>query len=582
MPYYEILNRKHACYDSTVYSELSDLYCGGYQILRNANKYLPKVVGEHDVKYSERLKQASYIPYFAEIVDYFVSNLFNQDLTVTPPGDSENPDTPGTTPDEKYYGEFYRNADRAGSPFAEKIKEAFRDGILYQRGVICVDFPSKENNAESRAEEEALGLSDAYISTLDSKELINWKKDIYGNFQWCILKCTEEANDDPLSENKEFVDTFKLWYLTSSGVVAWKEFSITYNENSPPHNKTEVPQTDGGETTFKNIPIIVLEVPEGLWVGNKVGPMAKEHFRRRSILQAAESRSMNAIPVIGLAPETPSQGGALPAEAAQDPHRGEDPHGRFAREGFLVLGSEDKYGYLEPTGNSYTIVDRELAELRDEMFRVVHQMSQGIATSSGGAIRRSGLSKIKDAEATVIILGEYGRLVRRYAQKVYKTISDARGEDVNWVGRGLDTFEVDNRMELIDEATKVDMISIPSQTFKTEYKTQLALQILPSVQTTIQQAIREEIAEGVEKESDLMSDFMKQGMLPQMIPQSSGPIPSDSPVSASQSAENNSRGQAGQTGPAGSRKNVPKQNKPGNKLKSSFQPRSPDGKFGAK
>lgn len=552
MPTYDILDRKHECYDESVYKELDDLYTGGYQILKNARRYLPQMVGENSDRYKERLAHASYIPYFCEIVDYFVSNLFNQDLTVTPPSDAENPETPGVFPDPKYYSHFARNSDRAGTPFAEVIKLAFRDSIIYKRGVVTVDFPSKENLATTMADEDLMGLADAYVIYRPSCDLRNWKKDHFGNYLWCVLKKSEETDYNPLSDKSVCKDVFKVWRMDQDGYAVWEEFTIEYDEKSPPQAKSEVSLTDSGKTKFKAIPVTILEVPDGLWVGNKVGTLAKEHFRRRSSLQSAESKSLHAIPVAALGSEIGSFGGALPSEAQTDPHRGDDPVGKFERQGYLVTGHEDSVYFAEPTGTAYQLVDRQLSELRDEMFRVVHQMAQGIATSHGGALRRSGLSKMKDAEATVIILGEYGRLVRRFSERVYKTISEARGEDVTWVGRGLDTFEVDSRQEVIDEAIKIDLVNIPSQTFKTEYKTQLAYQILGNTHANIQQAIREEIRDGVETEFDITDALKKQGLLPSMVPQKAA-----EPLGATKgnagggnaSAENISKGQVGKFKP---------------------------------
>lgn len=521
---YKILDRVHSEYRPEQYRELCDLYEGGWTILRHAAKYLPRVIGESDKRYGQRLQDASYIPYFGEIVDYFVSNLFAQDLTVTPPSDAEHPETPGVTPDEKYYSTFYRNADRAGSPFADIVKCAFRDTLIYKRSAICVDFPTTENNAADRAEEDKLGLADAYIYHIPAEDLRNWKHDDYGNLEWCIIKCTKIDDTDPLAEDIFYIDEFKIWSFDKEGKAKWIKYSIRYQLSQPPNSETEVEESDSGTTIFDEIPVCIFCVPDGLWVGNKVGPLAKEHFRRRSLMNSAESLSMVEIPYAKLGSEVGAFQGTLPSEAQQNPHRGEDPVSKFRSEGYVVLGADDDLGFVGPSGNAYTLVDRELQELRDEMFRVVHQMAQGVTTSGGSATRRSGLSKIKDAEATVIILGEYGRLVRRFAEKIYKLISVARGEDVSWIARGLDTFEVDQRQQVIDEATKVDLINIPSTTFKTEYKTLLAFQILGNVHSNLQQAIRDEIREGVAHDQDILSSLVDKGqMMPGAAPGTTPP-----------------------------------------------------------
>lgn len=575
---YKVLNRCHPEYNAGQYSELCDLYKGGWQILQNAQHYLPKAVSESDNRYRQRLKEASYIPYFGEIIDFFVSNLFAQDLTVTPPSDAEHPETPGTIPDEKYYSEFYRNADRAGTPFADVLKEAFRDAIIYRRSAICVDYPESKNNAADRAEEDRLGLADAYIYHTPAEELHNWKRDDYGNLEWVIVKRCYMDDSDPYAEEQLCVDEFTVWSFDKDGYAVWKTFTVKYKPESPPNGNTDVEVTDSGETKFRAIPILIMEIPEGLWVGNKVGPLCKEHFRRRSLLNAAEAISMMAIPYAKLAPETGSFQGALPSEAQQDPHRGDDIVGKFKSDGYIVLGSEDDIGFVEPVGNAYNIVDKELQELRDEMFRVVHQMAQGVATSSGGALRRSGMSKIKDSEATVIILGEYGRIVRRFAEKIYKTISDSRNEDVYWIARGLDTFEVDQRQQIIDEATKVDMINIPSVTFKTEYKTLLAFQLLGNVHSNIQQAIREEIREGVAHDYDLLQGLVDKGLMMPGAPPGLNPPPAQTAAaSAGPTGAQNSK--AISDGMHGRTKESTKK---GKLTIGAPQPRQAGGKFGFK
>lgn len=574
MTSYKALNRKHPDYDVRQFKELKDLYTGGFSILKNARHYLPKLLGEPQQRYKQRIEQASYIPYFGEIIDFFVSNLFNQDLTVTPPSDAENPETPGTFPNERYYSAFYRNADRSGNPFADVVKEAFRDSIIYKRAVVCVDFPSDQNDATTLLEEEELGLADAYVYHISTDELINWQYDEYGNLEWCVTKCTYLDTPDPLSDKVVWEDEFKVWRLNDDGYAYWEKYEIEYEEEQRPKEdaELEVSLAGKGVTNFRSIPVVVLEIPEGLWVGNKIGPLAIEHFRRRSLALAAEQDSLVAIPVAALGPEIGAFQGSLPSDAQTNPHRGDDPVAQFRAQGYLVTGSEDKLYFLEPTGTAYQIVDRELSELRDEMFRVVHQMAQGVTTSSGGALRRSGLSKIKDAEATVIILGEYGRLVRRFAEKIYKTISTARNEDVSWIARGLDTFEVDQRQQVIDEATKIDLINIPSRTFKTEYKTQLAFQILPNVHSNIQQTIRDEIRQGVEENENLLDDMVDKGVLMPGLPGVPMPTPpggKDSGKSGASNAEAISRGQAGVGG-----KIKPKQMVP--------QPRQFGGRFGPK
>src|SRR5262245_38835404 len=81
---YSSLSQKSPEYLETEWRELADLYAGGYQILKNARTYLPKMIGESLPRYRERLKIAAYMSYLGQIVDFLVANLFSQEIKLGP------------------------------------------------------------------------------------------------------------------------------------------------------------------------------------------------------------------------------------------------------------------------------------------------------------------------------------------------------------------------------------------------------------------------------------------------------------------------------------------------------------------
>jgi len=253
-----------------------------------------------------------------------------------------------------------------------------------------------------------------------------------------------------------------------------------------------VPRTGGGATTFKQIPILELDVPAGLWVGNKLGVLAREHFQRRSALNAAENKSLFAIPYVKLGPEVTAPGAAMPAEVQQNPNRGRDPRGEFNRRGYVVLGKDDGIGFAEPTGSAYDLVDKQLEKLVDEMFRVVHQMASSVSATKQ-ALARAAASKAEDRRATEIVLAAYGALVRDFAKRIYDCLSAARGESVVWTAHGLDKFELDDRDSILKEALALDAIAIPSTTFRQTYKTKIALALVGNVPPETQDVIFDRI-----------------------------------------------------------------------------------------
>ena len=312
---------------------------------------------------------------------------------------------------------------------------------------------------------------------------------------------------------------FKVWTLEPGGTAVWDTYEIDEDPSRPLEDKVTVPRTNGGPTSFTQIPIIKVEIRDGLWIGNKVGPLAKEHFIRRSILVEAENKSMMAVPWIKRGPEMSGIGEALPSTTQQDPNRGSHPVRRFQNQGWVALGADDDIGFAEPEGKAYAHVARELDALKDEMHRVVHQMAASVSNKAG-SVARSGDSKKQDRAAESIVLGQFGKDVREFAKRIYAMVSKARGESVVWVARGLDKFTSDDRAVLIVEAVQVDLVNIPSVTFKKEYKIRLASSLTPNLTAATQDQIRIEIEKGVDEAEkaakELKAAMATAGVMPGM------------------------------------------------------------------
>jgi hypothetical protein len=302
---YRILSQKSPEYLGTEWQELADLYCGGYQILKNARAYLPKMIGESSPRYEERLKVAAYMSYLGQIVDFLVANLFSQEIKVAPAADASDPTTPGGEPEyDAFYTQLAHDADRKGTPFAKLLREAITTALVKGKALVGIDFPrAGEKRPANRAEEDSLGLSRAYAFEVPVEQLINWELDEeHGGFAFAILHRVINRQKGPFAERGLLVEEFKVWTLDpDTGRARWDLFrTAPYKPDRPPQAEDEVAHVDGDETSFSEIPLMVLELPEGLWVGNKAGPVAKEHFQRRNILTAAENKSLFAIPVVKL------------------------------------------------------------------------------------------------------------------------------------------------------------------------------------------------------------------------------------------------------------------------------------------
>lgn len=487
--------------------ELQDLYEGGYSILRRAKKYLPKCAGEKEAAYDERVELTSYISYLGQIIDSYVANLFAQDIAVAPAADASDPNSPGKLPDDDFYPEFEQNADLKGTPFANMLRDAFTRALVKRRALIGVDFPVV-GEVKSRADEESQGAGRGYLYEVTLEELYDWHYDEIvrtrvaiseevsvefevGRFAWAILKRTISDRTTPGAKRGLVVEEFKVWDRDDEGRVIWQKYrTLPFDPKTPPKDEDDLKLFASGTTSFKDIPLVEVRIPYGLWVGTKVGPLNKEHWRRRSSLLGAEQQSMAEVAVAYLTGSVPAPNDGEINEIAENVHRAD----KVPRNEVLKLAEKDRFEFAGPSGKAFSIVDAQLDKLVDEMFRTAHQMAASISNTNQ-ALGRSGTSKQEDRHTTTVVLVGYGAIMRDFARRIFKVLSDARNEDVRWQTRGLDHYEMYDRAEVLSEAVQVDLIAIPSRTWRVAYKTQTAMRLLsgqpPSTQATIAKEIDE-------------------------------------------------------------------------------------------
>lgn len=498
---YQVLSQTHPDYRRDTWSELELLYRGGYDLDDVAKqRLLPQAVGEHPARYTERVSASQYVNYFAQVVDFFAAALFSKQLTVRPAEGEES------RVDMDVYDAFSEDATRKAESLNKILREVFTNALVYRRGLLALDFPAA-GEVQDRATESALGLGRPYAWCLHPTQLLDWSKADDGSFDWAIVHSAWCERESPEGMRDVMVEQFKVWQTTPQGAY-WQLYeSRRKKTEKKPKGPDEIPLVAEGRTSFKRVPIVDLVLPFGLWVGNKIGPLAKEHFQRRSKLSAAVSKSLFAIPYVKLGSEIPEMGGALPAERAQSPGRADDLRDQLERRGYTILGSQDEIGFEEPKGSAFSLEAESLDGLVNEMFRVGHQMAMSVANTSK-ALARSGLSKTEDRHATEIVLKAYGQLMREFAVRTYDTVAEARNEDVSWQPYGLDKFEVWDRTQIVEEGTRVRDIDIPAPTFQREYFGQVAERLLEQPTPEVMSEIRKEIEESLEREASAAHDAL--------------------------------------------------------------------------
>ncbi len=479
-PTFGQLMQTHEEYDGELWTSLRLLYCGGWEMLKNAQRFIERAPRERRDYYAWRLKVTSYVNFFARLAGYLTGSLFNEAISVGPAKDAKTDQAP-TLPDARFYEAFFTNCDKAGTDFSQFMRLVLTDALVYRRALVGVDLPAAPTNVQltTMAEEDALGLRRAYVYQVPIASVLDWEKMPDGRFRWCVLHTIYRERPTPFSDRKLYQHQFKVWALVDGRA----HFSVL--RSKPIKNDDELHDDDELETvqplkatSFSTIPLLELELPEALWVGNQVGPLCQEHFRRRSDLTGSLIRGLVEIPYVKLGAEIPAVNGGI-SEAQTNPSRGHDLRGQVQQEGQVTLGSEDEIGFAAPSGKGHEIARAELKDVREEIFGSVSAMALQLENSAA-AVGRSGDSKAEDRSATAIILTFLATQTREFAQQVMAIVSGARGESVEWSASGLNTFDQEDREQVINEATLVQVLQIPSRRFQILSRIKVANAILPN------------------------------------------------------------------------------------------------------
>jgi hypothetical protein len=497
-------------YHGATWRELDDFYESGYQLMANAERYMPKLVNEPEARYRERLQCAAPIGYLAQVVDFFAAKVFTRELAATPKAkDAGGQDAP------PFYTEFTDNVDRKNTTLSALLEEALATALLKRHTWIHVDLPATPDEERetfvSLADEEAAGAGRAYCYEVPPEQVLRWKEDDEGVLRWLVRhRVVDPDEGDPLANSGEVIEEFTVWRLAGE-FAEWARYELRHKVEKKPEDKDPVRLVASSVTSFPRIPLIQLALPK-FWVGNKIGPLCREHWARRASLVSSQNKSLLAVPWVSRGPEIPALGGGV-SETQSDPHRANDPVGDFQRTGKPIeVGSQDALGYLEPSGSAYTVVDAQLKDLKDEIFRVVHQMAAS-AGNDGASLGRSGLSKQEDRNSESVVLRALGRAVRDLTETIFVLVAMARKDGIEtWQAHGLDKYDTTDRAMLLQEALQINAVSIPSKTFRSKYRSAVALELLgPNTSPADEQLIRDEIEAGTSSEHDMA------GMIPEPV-----------------------------------------------------------------
>lgn len=462
-----ILDQTHPTYDCDRWVELEALSKGGDDFRALLSRFLPQNPVEPADVYMQRRAQAHYRSYVGSVINLYTAWLFAAAFSVKAYERDTETAIKNLSP---FYGRFQENVGNE-TQFGSFIKERFRKALTVREAAWLVELPSNGGvDPESKADWEDRGLGNATLKAVDRHELLDWQEDETGALTWAIVHTCYETRESWNQARGGIVETWRVY--DRSYVYT---FQLRYEKGKRPTDpKIDVPMVGAPALHgFKRVPLVRFTLPAELCIGEAVFDTQLEHFRQDNALSWLIRRTCYAQPLFNL----------------EDGDRPPTMGAGYA----IVLGPNDKMGWTSPPVAPFDILQRNVDNKRDEIYRIVHQMAQGV-DNNAETVGRSADSKEIDAAATRIMLNAYGELVSKPIEETYELISEARGETAyEWSIEGLAGYDTTTVSSLIGNSKEARELGIPSKSFHQELCTKVALAILPEADQRVKDKIREEI-----------------------------------------------------------------------------------------
>ncbi len=433
------------------------LYSGGEHMREHAADYLVRRNREPNDVYQERLCRVFYENYIGSIIDWYAATLLRREPTLTFEGSNEA--------GIQFYNDFAEDCDLKGTSLSEFFRQQLVHTLVFGKTYIALDFPRFSQPATNRAEEDAAGMSRAFLVEYTPDEVINWSHDQDGNLAWIVIR-TSCLRQEKVTDSG--------WRRETRWIYYDRETFQIYSRVEGSDEQGAIRLIDEGRHGLASqgrVPVFQVKVTEGLWLMNKAALLQLEHFNKSNALSWALTMGLFAMPVVYSDREW--------NQIVGDSY-------------YIQLGSQDKFGWTEPTGHVFQIAADNLERLKDEIYRVCYMMAQA-SGSQAANVTQSGVSKQRDFAITQEVLRAYGDAVKETIKQALRAIENARQDGLAIDVTGLDEFDIGDFGNELDDARKLLDLGIGSETLKKQLFKKLALKYFCDARQDIKTQIAGEI-----------------------------------------------------------------------------------------
>lgn len=458
------LDSTHECYDAKEWKELEALSVGGKKFHSLITTFLPPQPMEPEQRYIMRTQRARYYSYTGSIINLYTGWLFANGFEAKA---CEKGSTEPVTTLDSFYGEFQEKV--AGETTLRSFMKArFREAMTVGHSVWIAELPDTSDlTITTRADYDKAKAGRVTLKERCVDQLLDWEEDEEGTLIWAKLKTVRKERSKPGGSYDKIVEE---WRVYEAETVTTYIYERKINDAPDPNKDIEGKATRHG---FKRVPVMRLCLPSEMCIGSQTKDAQISHFQHDNALSWSMYMTCYAMPVFKIENvETPPVLGVGYA---------------------LFIGPNDDMNWVSPPTDSYDAIAKNRDSKRDEIFRIVHQMAQGL-DNNAETVGRSAESKEIDAAATRIMLNAYGELVGECIESMYEMISEARDEkDLVWSVEGFSGYDVATAATLLANVKAARSLGIPSETLHKELTKKAAKVLTTELDENVKATIRKEI-----------------------------------------------------------------------------------------
>ena len=465
----QLITTEHPEYTrcTAMWRKYRDLYTGGEQLRERASEYLVRRSKEPNDVYFERLARVFYENYIGSIIDWYAATLMRREPIISYEGANDA--------GKRFFTAFGEDCDLKGTTLAQFFRQQLVQALISGKSYTVVDFPRVKMQVASRAQEDALGKSRAFLVDYTPNEVINWSHDPNGQLDWVVLRTSSVRQGETKGVS---------WVKETRWIHYDREtFRIYGSVLEPTGRSTPLSLLDEGQhglAAQHRVPLFHLRLSDGLWLMNKAALLQLEHFNKSNALGWALTMGLFATPVVYSEREW--------SQIVGDSY-------------YIQLGPEDKFGWTEPEGHVFQIAADNLERLKDEIYRVCYLMVQAGGTSSSLS-GQSGLSKQRDFSITQEVLRAYGDAVKQTLKQVLSAIEMARQDGLSIDVSGLDEFDIGDFSVELDDAKKLLDLGIQSNTLKKQLFKKLTFKYFCDIRQDLKNKIADEIDHSIDRPNE--------------------------------------------------------------------------------